>query len=253
MEIALGGIVLLIVLLPGISFRKGYFSEEFSNQYTIRDFFVLFVNTLFPSLIIYLIFLPIIYFGFGYFYDFKTLLGILSSNETLVKSSIYQIDNLKFEIIAFQIVINSTSFILGYKIRDYVLDKSIDARYKFFRYKNIWHYLLTGKFILFKRSQIKLNKDKVEDIDITYIDSVVSIGGETNFYSGVLVDYELSDDGNLELLYLKDASKKSLEESDFKKIEGHTLVLKYDNIINLNIVFIQIEENEDGVVLRKVE
>src|SRR5690606_26873417 len=106
MEIALGGIVLLIILLPGISFRKGYFSEEFSNQYTIRDFFQLFINTLFPSLISYLLFLPLIYFTFGYYYDFRILLGILSSSEQLVENSIDRINNFKFEILSFQVIIN---------------------------------------------------------------------------------------------------------------------------------------------------
>lgn len=136
MEIALGGIIILIILLPGISFRKGYFSEEFSNQYTIRDFFNLFVNTLFPSIIIYLLALPVIYFTFdGYFYDFKTLLGILSSNDSLVENSINQVDKFKYEIIVFQATINLISFGIGLRLRDIILHYSIDAKSKFFRYK----------------------------------------------------------------------------------------------------------------------
>ena len=121
MEIALGGIILLIILLPEISFRKGYFSEEFSNQYTIRDFFQLFINTLFPSLFSYLLFLPIIYFIFGYYYDFKILLGILSSSEKLVENSINSINDFKFEILLFQVIINSVSFAFGYKLKDLIL------------------------------------------------------------------------------------------------------------------------------------
>jgi hypothetical protein len=255
MEIALGGIVILIILLPGISFRKGYFSEEFSNQYTIKDFFGLFVNTLFPSLIAYLIFLPIIYFIFGgYYYDFKVLLGILSSNEELVKSSIEEIDNFKYPIIGLQIVINSLAFLAGLKIRDLILQKSTDAKYKFFRYKNIWHYLLTGKFILFKRSQISLTKDKVKDIDITFIDAIVAVGQDVFVYTGMLVDYELSEDGNLNLIYIKEAARKPIDEEVYKDINGHTLVLKYENIINLNLIFIQTKEDSNGnIELRMVE
>ena len=201
MEIALGGIVILIILLPGISFRKGYFSEEFSHQYTNKDFFGLFVNTLFPSLIAYLLFLPVIYFLCGgYYYDFKVLLGILSANDELVENSIEQIDKFKYPIIGLQIVINSVSFIAGLKIRDFILHNSTDAKNKFFRYKNIWHYLLTGKFILFKRSQINLLKDEVKDIDITFVDAIVAVGEDVFVYTGMLVDYELSEDGNLNLI-----------------------------------------------------
>lgn len=255
MEIALGGIIILVILLPGISFRKGYFSEEFSNQYTIRDFFGLFVNTLFPSLIIYLLFLPIIYFIFGgYYYDFKTLLGVLSSNNDLVRSSIEQIDKFKYEIISFQFIINLLSFFIGLKIRDLILKKSTDAKNKFFRYKNVWHYLLTGKFILFKRSQINLVQDEVKDIDITYIDSIVLVGEQVLVYTGILVDYELSEDGNLDLIYIKDALRKPIDEEEYKEINGHTLVLKYENIINLNLIFIQTEEDINGdISLRMIE
>jgi len=255
MEIALGGIVILIILLPGISFRKGYFSEEFSNQYTIRDFFSLFVNTLFPSLTIYLIALPVIYFLYGgYYYDFKTLLGVLSSNDRLVEQSIEQIDKFKFEIISFQAVINLISFGIGLRARDVVLHYSTDAKNKFFRYKNIWHYLLTGKFILFKRSQIELKKDTIKDIDITYIDAIVQVGETIFTYTGVLVDYELSDDGNLNLIYIKDSLRKPIDELEYKEINGHTLVLKYENIINLNLIFIETTVKDNGdLSIRMVE
>lgn len=248
MEIALGGIIVLIILLPGIFFRKGYFSEEFSNQYTIRDFFQLFVNTLFPSLIAYLIFLPFIYFIFGYYYDLEILLGILSSNEKLVEVSINKIDNFKFEILGFQAIINLVSFFVGYKLKNIVLNKSFDARNKFFRYKNVWHYLLSAKFILFKRSQIELTTNKIEDIDITFIDALLIIGEHTCIYTGILVDYELSIDGSLDLIYLKNAQRKFVingSNSEYKDIDGHIIILKYENIINLNLSFIQVEELDD--------
>lgn len=251
MEIALGGLVILIILLPGISFRKGYFSEEFSNQYTIRDFFQLFINTLFPSLIAYLLFLPIIYFLFGYYYDFKILLGILSSSEKLVENSIKKIDEYKFEILTFQVIINSISFIFGYKLKDLILKYSYDATNKFFRYKNVWHYILSAKFILFKRSQIELTRDKIEDIDITFIDALSTLGEHSYIYTGILVDYELSVDGGLELLYLKNAQRKFISEenlTEYKDIDGHITVLKYENIINLNLSFIEVVELENDIV-----
>lgn len=254
MDIAIGGIILIVILLPGISFRKGYFSEEFSNQYTIKDFFELFVNTLFPSLISYILLLPFIYLLFGYYYDLNSLLGILSSNDTLVENSVKQINSFRFEIIFFQVFINSLSFYTGLKLRDFVLKKSYDAKNKFFRYKNVWHYLLTGKYILFKRSAIKLHTDKVKDIDITYIDSVVCIGNDSYIYTGMLVDYELSKDGNLELIYLKDVFRKKIDETNYKEVNGHTIVLKYENIINLNLTFVQSTTDSNGNInIRMVE
>jgi len=69
-----------------------------------------------------------------------------------------------------------------------------------------------------------------------------------------LVDYELSEEGNLNLIYIKDAFKKRINEVVFNEIKGHTLILKYENIINLNLTFIQSEENSDGdITLRMIE
>ena len=181
-------------------------------------------------------------------------MGIISSQKSIVENSLNQIDSFKFEIIIFQTIINSTAFIIGLILRNLILKYSADAKIKFFRYKNVWHYLLTGKFIHFKRSQIELHKDKIEDVDITYINSIVSIGNDVINYSGTLVDYELSEDGNLNLLYIKDAFRKPIDEEHFKEINGHILLLKYENIINMNLIFIQAEETEEGdIELRMIE
>lgn len=253
MDIALGGLIILLLLLPGISFRKGYFSQEFSNQYTIKDFFQLFINTLFPSLIFYLLILPII-FLFGYFYDFKVLLGLLSSEESLITYSINKIDYFKVEIISFQIIINIIAFYIGCTLRGLIVSKSYDAKFKFFRYKNIWHYLLSAKFIFFERSQIELNNNKVEDVDVTFVDALLTIGDQSFIYTGILVDYELSSDGSLDLLYLKEAQRKEIKsnskstKSKYKDINGNIIILKYENIVNLNLSFIEIREIDNNKV-----
>lgn len=250
MEIALGGLVLLLILLPGISYRKGYFSEEFSNQYTIKDFFQLFINTLFPSLIFYIILLPIIYLTWGYYYDFKVLLGILSSQEGLQSYAIERINEFKLQIAVFQVCINIFAFLIGYWFRGWIVSTSYDARNKFFRYKNVWHYILSAKFMLFERSQIELQDNNVEDVDITYIDALVVVGDVKIIYTGILVDYELSSDGSLDLLYIKNAQRKIIDESnnssENKDINGNIIILKYEHIINLNLSFIEIsiEDNE---------
>lgn len=247
MEIALGGIIILIILLPGICFRKGYFSGEFSNQYTIRDFFQLFINTLFPSVVAYFVFLPIIYFLFGYYYDIEVLLGLLTATDSRIDESIQKIDDFALEILLFQIIINTSAFGFGYLFKDFVVGSSLDAKNKFFRYKNIWHYLLSAKFILFKRSQFRLERDKIEDIDIIFVDALLVLGELCFLYTGILVDYELSTDGSLDLIYLKDAQRKQISPNvhdTYKDIDGHIIILKYSKITNLNLSFIQVTEIE---------
>lgn len=247
MEIALGALIIIVLLLPGVSFRKGYFSEEFSNQYTIKDFFQLFVNTFIPSIVIYLLALPLIML-LGYQYNFKILLGLISSNDDLLKNSITKIEYFKYEIIFFQLIINILAFFAGYKIKNIIVKNSFDTKIEFFRYKNIWHYVLSAKFAKFKRSQIAFNTD-VEEIDMTYLDAIISIGDDTFLYNGLLVDYQLASDGRLDFLIIKEAQRKLIGKKKFKNIDGHIIVLKYENIINLNLTFIQAEEDSNGNVL----
>ncbi|MFV5686137.1 hypothetical protein ACM55I_11890 [Flavobacterium sp. GB2R13] len=247
MEIALGALIIIILLLPGICFRKGYFSEEFSNQYTIKDFFQLFVNTFIPSIVLYLIALPIILI-FGYKYNISTLIGLISSNDTLFVKSVDKVGKFQNEILLFQFIINSISFLIGYQLKNHFIRKSLDSTIEFFRYKNIWHYVLSAKFINFERSQISLNNNTVEDVDITYVDALVAVGEKVFIYNGMLVDYQLATEGHLDFLIIKDVQRKQIDKRRYKDVNGHVIILKYENIINLNLTFIEAEEDGFGGV-----
>lgn len=251
MEFALSALIVLVLLLPGISFRKGYFSEEFSNQYTIKDFFQLFVNTFIPSIVLYFLALPFI-LTFGYEYNIETLISLISSNEEMFVKSVEKVKELQTEIFIFQIVINLISFLIGYFLKNYFIKQSYDSKIEFFRYKNIWHYLLSARFIDFKRSQVSLNTNKVEDVDITYIDALVSVGDKVFIYNGMLVDYQLASEGKLDILIIKDVQRKQIDKRSFKDVDGHVVILKYENIINLNLTFIQAEDDVNGNVTFKM-
>ncbi len=248
MDIALSGIILLVLVLPGISFAKGYYSREFSNQYSAAEFYNLTLNTIIPSIVFYLLALPLILI-FGYTYNFETLFGIISSNDNLVSTSIRRIENHKYEILIFHILINSFAFIAGRQLYNIVLKNSLDTKYDFLRYKNIWHYLITARFLNFKQNSEILQTDKIEDIDYTYIDALITINEKTFIYTGILIDYHLAKDGGLDLLIIDKAQRKLIggdPEEIYKDIIGNYLILKYSNIINLNLSFIQLQENIDS-------
>lgn len=247
MELALGALILIIILLPGISFRKGYFSAEFSNQYTIKEFFQLFGNTFIPSIVLYMAAFPFA-LGTGYTYDLKTLIGLLSSNDDLLPEAVKKVEEFKLQIFVFQFLINSFSFVIGSYIKNYLVAKSIDSKNEFFRYKNIWHYMLSAKFIEFERSQISLRVNKVEDVDITYIDALVNVGDTVYIYNGMLVDYQLASEGHLDFLIIQEVQRKKLGTNQFKDVNGHVVILKYDTIINLNLTFIDAHYDANGNV-----
>lgn len=245
MEIAISGIVIIFLLLPGISFNKGFYSGEFSRQYLSNDFYSLFINTLFPSAIIYFIAFPFSYFLFGYKFDFEILLGIISSNDELVKNSIQKINEFILQLILFQIIINILSFFLGIFIRNKILKYSLDAKNSILRFNNIWHYLISARFLQY--NNILIN-DSPEDVDLTFIDALVNINDNTFIYTGILIDYQLGKDGTLDLLIITKAQRKLVtgnDNGDYKDIRGNYLILKYSDLINVNFSFIQFDETLD--------
>lgn len=248
MDIALSGIILLILVLPGISFAKGFYSGEFSNQYTTSDFYNLLINTLFPSIIFYLLSYPIIYYIFHYDFRFDILLGLSSSNEDIMKLAITTVEKNKIAIIFYQISINIVGYLIGNRLKKYVLSESLDTSYDILKYKNIWHYIITARLLNFEKNSHILQNDTVEDVDITHIDALVNVNNETFIYKGILADYQLAKDGGLDLLIVTNAQRKLISDpsSSYKDIKGNYIILKYSDLINLNLTFIQLDETFDS-------
>lgn len=248
MDIALSGLIILIVLLPGICFNRGYFSGVFSYEYTKNNFFSLLISAFIPSVILYLTFYILLLLFTGYDYNFIVFLGLFSSDRNIYFYSIAMIEKYKAEIILLNLVINLVSFFLGFYVKNLVVRYKLDTKYSFLRYKNYWYYLITGKFIDFPSSSIKLYKNTVNDVDITYIDALVSINDITYIYTGILVDYNLGKEGTLDLLLIKDAQRKKVNgknNGEYKDIDGHIIALKYCDLINVNFSFIQVLYNEE--------
>ncbi len=99
-----------------------------------------------------------------------------------------------------------------------------------------------------------MNTNKVEDVDITYIDALVYVGDKVFIYNGMLVDYQLASEGKLDFLIIKGVQRKQIDKRKFKDVVGHVVILKYENIINLNLTFIQAEDNgNDSVTFKMIE
>lgn len=248
MDIALSGIILLILILPGISFAKGFYSGEFSNQYTTNDFYNLLINTFFPSIFLYLLSYPIIYYFFNYEFRFDILLGLASSNDNIIKLAITTVEKNKIAIIIYQISLNIIAYITGNRLKKYVLSKSLDTNYDILKYKNIWHYIITARILNFEKNSHILQNDTVEDVDFTYVDALVNVNDQTYIYKGVLADYQLARDGGLDLLIVTNAQRKLISDptGTYKDIKGNYIILKYSDLINLNLTFIQLDETLDS-------
>ncbi len=264
MNIALSTIILFVLLLPGIFYRRFYYSAEFSHEYFKETFFSIFISTIIPSLI----FQTIWYFAapiFGYKVDLKVLFDILTNNPHA--DSVQKIEIFSLQILCYNLTMYLAALSLGYLSRKGVRYFKLDRKYKILRFKNEWHYLLKGEIFDFPDAEFDLITDSVEDIEFVFVDVIIELGGSSILYDGVLVDYSLSKNGGIESITLKNVQRRALtDDCKIKKdgskksnatkyypIDGHLVLFKYEEIKNLNFTYYKLLRSQQGLYPKLVE
>lgn len=249
MNVALSTFLIFIFLLPGICFRRFYYTEQFSKEYFKQTVFGLFLSTLIPSLFIQSLWFYLVQI-FGYKVDLMMIEELMSKEpESLVFRNL---QNNLFNIIFYYLTIILFSSLSGYFLKILIRNNKLDRRYKLFRFRNNWHYILSGEFFDFKKSAYDLTKDSPEEIDYIFVDALVQTKEGTIIYEGIFFDYELSDELGLDTITLREVRRRYLQydysnkKSKYYHIPGHILVLKYSEIINLNFSYCKLNFNEDN-------
>ena len=257
MSLALSTIVLFILLLPGIAFRRLYYSEEFSQQSFRENLFLVFTATIVPSLL-----LQILWFGVGsWFAPFPDLeiIGDLVVGEN-TQRALRNVQRYLGWIVLHQLSLCLFAGAVGFAARKAVRRLKWDRKYKLFRYQNTWHYTLKGEFFDFPRADYNLERDRVEDIELVSVNAVQDTAAGSYLYMGLLVDYELDAEGGLKTISLKAGRRRPLTQDAalpadqspadrFYRIKGHVMVLKYSELKNLNFTYLKLVEGEEGYKL----
>jgi hypothetical protein len=262
MNIAFSSILILSTLIPGIIFRKTYYSEEFSKQYFKASFFGVLSSTLIPTIIFQIIFILI----FSFKIDFEIILKILRG--TIDESVIENIASYHWNILSYFLLLSIVSAFLGYLSKKIIRYTKFDRKIKIFRFQNSWHYILKGEIFDFPKANINLFNDEVEDIELIFIDALLEVNGQAIIYDGILVDYELSQNSSgLETISIKSAKRRCLtndriknidsseystsNKDDYYPINGHLLVLKYSDLKNLNFTYYKLDNLSDTLYSHK--
>jgi hypothetical protein len=247
MDVAISSIIILSSLIPGIIFRKTYFSEEFSKQYFKSSFFGVLSSTFIPSIIFQILFLLL----FSSNIDFEILIKIFQGK--IDKPVIDNITKYNLKIFLYLGYLTVLPAFIGYLSKKIIRFFKLDRKLKFFRFQNSWHYILKGEIFDFPKANINLFNDKVENIELIFVDALVEVNGQGFIYDGILVDYELNQDTvGLETISLKSAKRRCISKdrtfdestnnyenntNDYYPISGHLLVLKYSDLKNLNLTY----------------
>ncbi len=130
------------------------------------------------------------------------------------------------------------AFLIG-KISRYLIKKLELDRFLFFRLETKWHYLFGGH---------DWEKGAPDGVIIA---TTHELAGKGYLYLGLLKDFHLDDEGNLDRLILTSVGRRNINtdkthphegtQKRFYPVDGDCLILKYSEIKTLNVQYLKIE------------
>jgi hypothetical protein len=255
MNLAFTTALLLFLLLPGATYRKFYFSEQFSKQFHKSSFIELILAGFLASLILHSVWVCMASL-LGYPLDFHVI-GMLLMSKDYPKEAFDNISSNLWCIIIYNSSLILTSAVLGL-FSNFLIRKSnwkLDRKFKLFRFQNYWHYVFFGEVFDFPRAEIGLANNSVAEIELTFIDVLVEIKDKSLVYQGILVDYELTREGSLDCIYLKGVKRSPLDclsnhvsertlHQNSLEIPGHMMVIPYNTVKNVNLTYYGVRQTQ---------
>lgn len=252
MDISLGFVVVLILILfPGLIFRRLYFYGEFSKQFNSgNNLLGVIALASIPGIIIL-----ISAYCFYDSYITKIELGDIIDKFKDINSSDFRFEKSKVTDLEDLIRKNAAPFfgflylisiMFGFLSGRFIRISRIDTRFKLLRFKNYWFYLFNGHHTGFKK--MKHLKEKNKKHLFTKADILIDSNSKTYLYSGIIVDYELdsNDSTTLSKIMLQNAERYSLRNGQRVPVEipGKLLVVDCSTMKNINLTYIY-EESKD--------
>lgn len=234
MTIAIGTIVIFIFVLPGILMRRAYLSGTFSKNFIkvslLNDVFWAIV----PGFLFQFTGMYFAQFFFNLQFDFYSV-GVLVSgvNDNAEIKRVF--NEIRFDlpvILIFNISIWVFAVFLGYITRVTVRFLRMDRKYKFFRFNNEWHYILSGEILDFPSYG-----KKSEYVDYVFVDILANTSDGTHLYQGQLREYFLSGEGKLESICVGPVKRSKIGngKNDEVDLPSDILVIPYSDIVNINV------------------
>jgi hypothetical protein len=284
-------LLIILVVIPGLLFKRFYFQGEFSKQFSTKDSVYKSVfYSIIPGVLIQLLGY-IIYIGVRkHSFTNKDLLCVFeelftgSDNYSEITTLFVQKGISNFILHEFNVYL--LAVFIGYFSYLVVRTFKLDVKLKILRFKNQWYYIFSGEFKSFKKfekaKQLFREKKTIEqllkpnsDNQFKYFpvraDVLVKEDSKVILYTGYVIDYDLDYENinDLDKLYLyrthryrevrdEDKNNKQIKIIGNKAkipIKGDVFLLDAKNILNLNLTFVphSLVKNKKEVFKRKIK
>lgn len=235
---------IVFLVVPGVFFKRFYFQSKFGGEFHSGAFADKIITSIFWGIIIQLFVLTILKTTFEISFDviYTRCRNVYSDiqNNKLPAISYFQLKAM-LGLLAGSSVI---ACFLGHILHKIIRFLKLDVKYTPLRFSNDWNYIFRNELYGTRTSEDFLKKSYYS----TEVDILVNDGHheKPNFYQGVLQDYFLDEKGDLDRISLSGTCKrvKDSENKDiYLPVSGHTFIVPYKNISNLNLRFNYIEKN----------
>lgn len=241
MNIALPALVVFLLLLPGFISRSQVKLTE-RDRLDYSPFGAVVTEGVLWSVVLHLIWLGGCALADRHL-DLRLLLGLLSSAPAVQADAITRAHAQVGEIAAYfgsQLLAAAVLTPLARRlIMHWHLDRGDSPAAGLFRFRRApWYYLLSGAD--FAREDVP---------DLISIAAVVDVSGEPVLYVGSLVDYYFDADGRLDRLVLEAVQRRPWAlhppqgRPRFHDIAGDYFVLRYEQIMSLNVRYVRLADS----------
>lgn len=237
-------VYIVILVVPGVFFKRFYFQGDFNRQFQSGQFADRFVTSIFWGIVTQLLFFYAFINSFNV--EFDSIFGLLSETHKVISEN--RMPNLGKGIFTNLLLylLGSVLFAvaLGFISFKFVRLTQLDLRTNVLRFSNKWYYYFSGEIL--KTKEFKSRIPKNNTVIGTLVDVLIKYGeGDDRLFSGNLVQYTINSDGNLETLFLAGTRRYSDSRGEKippKEVPGDCFVIPYQNVLNMNIQYIFVQK-----------
>lgn len=277
-------LLFILVVIPGLLFKRFFFYGEFSKQFTTKEsIYKSLFYSIIPGIILQL-------FAYWFYMTIRTSQftneEILNIFKELLSSKSEYSENTKLffsngfnYFLLHELNVFVLAVLSGHFVARLIRFFKLDIHFKILRFQNQWYYIFSGEIRDFRKFKhlkrimgaiSEINKENDPKSLPPYGDILVENGGEQVLYTGFIVDYDLNYENlnELDKIYLKGASRyRDIRPEDVKNglvtngskikvpIKGDVFILKADKVLNINLTFIPINnvEHEQSLLWSKIK